>query len=290
MFWKMRLCAIALSIVTAQAAAAQSLTCTGGTALYNADYARLFTDFPLAAAAVEGCSSACENEPPDQRVGCFVAACGLSCLIVGMDDCVTYFRRKMEVDGFRDSVEAICEAEAAVAAAPAPPAAAPPAQPQPLSLPAPIDERAARKAFVATYLEGQADRYCYPLSGTVPLTSVDLRWTWTDTHRRLWVKEEYDPGQFTGFSLDLTLVEPTLDIVPARCEGGDIVYARLTCTEDCKQNYRPFFLRNMPYQTDPDSGVLEAPYGGTFDFVFATEADATAAAALMEQVIAAAQN
>lgn len=94
-----------------ESAAAQSFNCAAGRVIYAKKYTDLIYEYPGTATVVEGCSTVCEQEPEEKRLGCFTLACGLGCLTVGMQNCMDYFTLKNEINNFRDGIEKICVAE-----------------------------------------------------------------------------------------------------------------------------------------------------------------------------------
>lgn len=92
-------------------ATSQSLSCGQGRLIYATKYTDLFTTYPGTAAVLETCTATCENQPAKDRQSCFLVACGLSCLVVGMNNCMEYFTQKSNVDSFKEGIEAICQVE-----------------------------------------------------------------------------------------------------------------------------------------------------------------------------------
>ena len=90
---------------------AQGLNCAGGRIIYAKKYTELYSEYTGTAVVVEGCSAACEGGAPENREGCFIAACGLACLFIGLDNCFQYYNRKLEIDSFRKGIEGICLAD-----------------------------------------------------------------------------------------------------------------------------------------------------------------------------------
>lgn len=108
---KIILCSLAFIVAVANMASAQTFNCAAGRIVYAKKYADLFSNYTGTAAVVEGCSAACEQTPEEERIGCFVIACGFGCLAIGMSNCMDYYSQKMDIDGFRDGIEKICYAE-----------------------------------------------------------------------------------------------------------------------------------------------------------------------------------
>ncbi len=90
---------------------AQTFNCAAGRIVYAKKYTDLFSEYTGTAAVVETCAATCAQQPQEDKMACFLIGCGLSCLAVGMSNCVDYFSQKNEITKFKDGVEKICAAE-----------------------------------------------------------------------------------------------------------------------------------------------------------------------------------
>lgn len=98
-------------VTLASPTVSQTFSCGQGRIIYATKYTDLFTTFPGTAAVLETCTATCANQPAKDRQSCYLVACGLSCLVVGMNNCKEYFTQKSNVDRFKEGIEAICRVE-----------------------------------------------------------------------------------------------------------------------------------------------------------------------------------
>ena len=104
--------ALLLLFISHSVAEAASARCIAGRAVYAKAYTDLISEYPGTAATLETCIATCTREPKHDRAACFIAGCGVACLIIGMDNCTEYYGQKLEIDSQRESVEKICTADA----------------------------------------------------------------------------------------------------------------------------------------------------------------------------------
>lgn len=68
----------------------------------------LFLQYPGTAMALVACIAGCKNQPRNDQAVCFMAACGFSCLMVGMDNCMQFFSRMHGLDQEKGRICTYC--------------------------------------------------------------------------------------------------------------------------------------------------------------------------------------
>ena len=76
-----------------QTAHADCNACYAGLRQIETERLRIISDLPGTGAALLACYASCQGQPEDQKAGCVITACGLTCLSIGFEHCVEFVVR-----------------------------------------------------------------------------------------------------------------------------------------------------------------------------------------------------
>lgn len=100
---------IAVAVLTlASVAQANCDQCFSAKQSVSVERGRLLADFPGTGATLLACMATCSEQPESDRAGCILAACGMGCLIIGMDNCYNFFNRMAAVESRSKEVDTFC--------------------------------------------------------------------------------------------------------------------------------------------------------------------------------------
>lgn len=69
----------------------------------------LFLQYPGTAVVLMACIAGCQGQPRNDQAICFMAACGFSCLMVGMDNCMQFFTRVYGLEQEKGRICTYCQ-------------------------------------------------------------------------------------------------------------------------------------------------------------------------------------
>lgn len=101
--------AIFALVVFAQNAQASCDQCFSARQSVQVEKGKLFSDFPGTAASLVACGASCANQAQNDKTGCIMAACGFTCLAIGIENCFNFFVRFAAVADRESRVKTFCQ-------------------------------------------------------------------------------------------------------------------------------------------------------------------------------------